>query len=79
MSRLPYPSATSVHTAPSRNGERYEGEWQDGLRHGYGRRYACDGTQTEGRWERDKRHGETKVTAPHGAYRLRLRKIGHAL
>lgn len=47
-------------------GERYEGEWKDGIRHGQGRRYYADGSIYDGGWRRDKKHGKARMLLVHG-------------
>jgi hypothetical protein len=37
--------------------ERYEGEWSEGLRCGWGRMYYLDGSVFEGEWSNDMRNG----------------------
>ena len=49
-----------------RTGERYEGDWKDGIRHGKGRRYYSDGSIYDGGWDRDKKHGKAQKLLPHG-------------
>lgn len=45
-------SASANAAFEYQNGDVYEGEWQDGLRHGFGRMtYAEDGATYEGGWE----------------------------
>jgi hypothetical protein len=40
------------------NGDRYEGEWKDGKRHGQGTLYYKSGSRYEGEWKDGKRHGQ---------------------
>ena len=40
------------------NGDTYQGEWKDKLRHGNGVQRWADGTEYTGQWVRDLRHGE---------------------
>ena len=42
------------------NGDKYEGEWREGLMHGRGKYTFADGTFYEGEWKDDKRHGRGK-------------------
>lgn len=39
-------------------GERYEGEWSNGLRNGWGRMYYWDGSIYEGQWLEDRPGGQ---------------------
>lgn len=47
-------------------GAAYEGEWQDGKRHGYGVWTRPDGTRYAGMWEGDKPHGEGTIVLADG-------------
>ncbi|MCX7679923.1 MAG: hypothetical protein N2316_12010, partial [Spirochaetes bacterium] len=40
------------------SGERYEGEWKEGLRHGIGRAHWPDGDSYIGQWMHDHPHGK---------------------
>jgi hypothetical protein len=40
-----------------RNGERYEGQFKEGVYSGFGKYYFKDGTRFGGNWVNDKRHG----------------------
>lgn len=42
----------------------YTGDWQDGMRHGNGRRVYLDGTIYEGQWANNKRNGKGILTVP---------------
>jgi hypothetical protein len=39
------------------NNDKYEGQWNDGLRHGYGVYTMADGSKYEGNWFNDEREG----------------------
>ena len=41
----------------------YEGEYEAGLSHGYGKMAYADGHIYEGEWQRDQRHGKGKFTS----------------
>jgi hypothetical protein len=47
---------SGVHGYP--NGSRYEGQWLNGRRHGYGVWTRPDGTMYVGEWENDKPQGQ---------------------
>lgn len=49
------------------NGDRYEGEWKDGMRHGQGS-YSCKSTggKYEGLYEKDQKSGKGKYTYSNG-------------
>ncbi|KIZ07366.1 hypothetical protein MNEG_0592 [Monoraphidium neglectum] len=49
---------TGVCTYP--NGSRYEGDWEEDQRSGWGRLDAADGQSYEGEWRGDKMHGQGK-------------------
>lgn len=48
------------------DGSRYEGEWQDGKRHGQGVWTRPDGTTYAGEWKNDKPDGQGTLTRPDG-------------
>jgi hypothetical protein len=48
------------------NGERYEGNWLDGLRNGLGTNYFSDGEIFSGNWKNDKRNGYGEQTETDG-------------
>ncbi len=56
MKRYTYPDGTV-----------YEGEWEEGKRHGYGVWSRPDGTRYAGEWTDDRPHGEGTLTAPDGS------------
>ncbi len=39
-------------------GTKYEGDWKEGKKHGYGTIVWPDGKKYEGLWDDDKQHGE---------------------
>eukprot|EP00904_Undaria_pinnatifida_P013883 jgi/Undpi1/9625/HiC_scaffold_27.g12081.m1 len=41
-----------------KTGGRYQGEWRENMKHGYGSRSWVNGNKYEGEWERDRRHGK---------------------
>lgn len=43
-------------------GERYEGEWLENKKHGYGEVTYADGDHYEGYWAHDQKHGQGKCT-----------------
>ena len=51
------------------DGTTYEGEWQNGKRHGYGICVMSEGTVYEGEWQGGKYHGYGKEVAPDGTVR----------
>ncbi len=53
-----------IYTYP--DGTTYDGDWQDGKRHGYGTWIRPDGTKYEGEWKDDKPHGDGVLTRPDG-------------
>jgi|LauGreDrversion4_2_1035121.scaffolds.fasta_scaffold248318_3 hypothetical protein len=50
-----------------KDGERYEGEWQDGRFHGQGVKTLPDGTVFDGEWEEGKPVGQGMCKYPDGA------------
>jgi hypothetical protein len=48
------------------NGERYEGEWLDGRKHGSGKMQYVDGRAYIGAWVNDKKSGAGVMTWPNG-------------
>jgi hypothetical protein len=44
------------------NGDKYDGEWEKGLPHGFGTMLYCSGEWYTGQWQQGKRHGEGKAT-----------------
>jgi len=48
------------------NGRVYDGDWDNTLRHGFGRYYWPDDRKYEGEWKRDKRDGHGKYTWANG-------------
>lgn len=42
------------------NGNRYQGDFRDGLRHGQGTLFEADGLVYVGQWEKGLKHGEGK-------------------
>ncbi len=60
------PSEAAQQTRHPRGGEadrqpdggRYEGEWRDGRRHGWGTFVHPDGYRFEGEWKEGNRHGK---------------------
>ena len=44
------------------DGRRYEGEWQNNMRHGKGTLTWPDGARYEGEWQNDKAHGKGKIS-----------------
>ena len=48
------------------DGYRYEGQWEDGLRHGQGIATYSDGTVYEGTFVAGQREGEGTLTMPDG-------------
>ena len=48
------------------DGERYEGEWRDGVRNGQGTQILPDGRRYEGEWKDDTRNGWGVFTWPDG-------------
>lgn len=59
-------SSCTLTSSKNRTGEKYEGEWKEGIRHGQGRRHYPDGSVYDGGWSRDKKHGQAKMYLPHG-------------
>ena len=60
---------TSVGSTPTyiaADGDRYEGEWRDGKRHGYGTATTHSGWRFEGGWRDGNRHGYGTVTLSSG-------------
>ena len=57
-------------------GDRYEGEWQDGLEWGTGTYIAADGSSYYGTWAMGRMHGEGVCTAVHLS--MSLLQQGHA-
>jgi hypothetical protein len=49
------------------DGSRYEGEWKDNVRHGYGVWNRPDGTRYVGEWRENKPDGYGALTGPDGA------------
>lgn len=50
-----------------REGDKYEGEWEDGLRHGQGEYFSkASGAKYEGEYQNDVKHGRGKYTYPNG-------------
>merc|ERR1712223_691 len=48
-------------------GDKYEGDWQEGLRHGQGTYFSkTNGFKYEGQYAKDKKHGKGKYTYPNG-------------
>lgn len=48
-------------------GDKYEGDWQEGLRHGEGTYFSkANGFKYEGQYAKDKKHGKGKYTYPNG-------------
>ena len=64
------PPATSVRSQGTLiypNGERYEGSWVYGKRHGFGIfTCAADGYRYEGEWYQGRRHGTGTIYLPNG-------------
>ena len=59
---------------------RYEGQWEHGQRHGFGRITMTDGTYWEGEWSADKRHGVGSLyTYPEGTVEMAARWQAGAL
>ena len=48
------------------NGNKYEGEWKDGMMHGKGVLTDLDGNKYEGEWEKGEMHGTGKMTYKNG-------------
>ena len=48
------------------DGTKYDGEWQDGKRHGHGVLTKPDGTVYVGEWANNKPHGQGTITYPNG-------------
>lgn len=48
------------------NGNRYEGEWMDDMKSGYGILFYVNGEKYEGFWELDKAHGKGTLTYING-------------
>ena len=44
----------------------YEGEWQDGKRHGQGKMTDADGDVYEGEWRNDLKDGQGTLTSANG-------------
>ena len=59
---------------------RYEGQWEHGQRHGFGRITMTDGTYWEGEWSADRRHGVGSLyTYPEGTVEMAARWQAGAL
>ena len=56
-----------IMTEKYENGDVYEGEEKDGIRHGIGRYYHADGAIYEGEWKDDLIHGIGRYYYPDGA------------
>ena len=54
-----------VGTCRWNNGDVYEGEWKDNLRHGNGK-YTEEGFTYEGQWQLDLKHGRGKMVCKNG-------------
>ena len=47
---------------------KYDGEWKDGLREGFGQFSYADGGRYEGIWDKNRKHGVGKFTFENGRY-----------
>ena len=52
--------------APHHTLIRYEGDWADDARDGYGREARANGDSYEGEWAADQRHGHGRFVSLHG-------------
>ena len=50
------------------NRDRYDGEWQDGMRSGRGSHYFANGDKYDGEWRINLCHGEGTYTTTAGHY-----------
>ncbi|TAH19856.1 MAG: hypothetical protein EAZ08_07265 [Cytophagales bacterium] len=60
----------------SRTGERYEGNWKQGTKHGRGVCYYTNGDKYEGQWLENQLNGEGKMTAKDGTVKNGLWEKG---
>merc|ERR1719262_1137253 len=59
--------STSILNGPSQQmNNRYEGQWDQGVRHGHGIFYYANGSQYKGQWEQNFKHGVGKYTFEDG-------------
>lgn len=77
-SRLPHPALRMLTPFPPRpvchlpgtyifpNGNKYEGEWVDDVKEGYGVLVYVNGERYEGYWKHDKAHGKGTLTYAQG-------------
>jgi len=49
------------------NGDKYDGEWKDGNKHGHGMFTWADGRKYDGMWKDNKSHGRGQEVQPDGA------------
>ena len=59
--------AAETRTQHYSTGQRYEGEWRDGLFHGRGTFTFQDGTKHAGLWASGKKHGRGSLVTPDGS------------
>ena len=55
-------------------GEKYVGQWKDGMKHGQGIFYWRNGARYEGSWKRDEHHGEGTYHRKHMSNSLCLKE-----
>jgi len=52
----------NIHTSTYANGDKYEGEWENNLKHGEGTYIWANGDKYEGEWKDGKKHGDGTYT-----------------
>eukprot|EP00397_Hematodinium_sp_SG-2012_P009454 GEMP01009538.1.p1 GENE.GEMP01009538.1~~GEMP01009538.1.p1 ORF type:complete len:1005 (+),score=261.73 GEMP01009538.1:25-3039(+) len=64
-----FPASYSVKAthAPQQMNNKYEGQWDDGLRHGEGTFYYANGSSYKGQWSENKKHGHGVYTYDDGS------------
>jgi hypothetical protein len=63
---VPDDQFTGSQARTFRNGDRYEGEWRNGKRHGRGKYIWADGTWSDGEWKDNQRFGQCVTGWPNG-------------